>query len=64
MIVVVALVGLVCLSFPVLVIVSVRQVIERRKRNHRDRWARVRTLRVQQVVAASASDETGDTGRG
>ena len=57
MIVVAAFVGLVVLSFPVLVIVSVRQVIERRKRNHRDRWARQRALlRVQQVVAASASD--------
>ena len=55
MIVVVTFVGLVGLSFPVLVVVSVRQVIERRKRNHRDRWARVRTLRVQQVVASASS---------
>ena len=54
MIVVAAFVGLVVLSFPVLVVVSVRQVIERRKRNHRDRWARQRVL--QQVVAASTSD--------
>ena len=53
MIVVVAFVGLVGLSFPVLVVVSVRQVIERRKRNHRDRWARQRIL--QQVVASASS---------
>ena len=33
-------VGLVVLSLPALAVVAVRQVIDRRKRNWRDRWAR------------------------
>jgi hypothetical protein len=46
-------VGLVVLSFPALAAVAVRQVIHRRKRNWRDRWARQRVL--QQAVAGIAA---------
>ena len=46
-------VGLAVLSFPVLVAIAVRQVIDRRKRNWRDRWARQRVL--QQAVAGIAA---------
>jgi hypothetical protein len=46
-------VGLVVLSLPALAVVAVRQVIDRRKRNWRDRWARQRVL--QQAVAGIAA---------
>jgi hypothetical protein len=46
-------VGLAVLSFPALAIIAVRQVIDRRKRNWRDRWARQRVL--QQAVAGIAA---------
>jgi hypothetical protein len=46
-------VGLVVLSLPGLAVVAVCQVIDRRKRNWRDRWARQRVL--QQAVAGIAA---------
>ena len=46
-------VGLVVLSLPALVVIAIRQVIDRRKRNWRDRWARQRVL--QQAVAGIAA---------
>jgi hypothetical protein len=43
-----AFVGLIVLAFPVLAVVAVRQLSQRRRRNWRDRWARQRALlRVQ-----------------
>ena len=49
--------ALIIVSFPVLAIVSVRQMIDRRKRNWRDRWARQRVLQ-QAVAGIAASDRT------
>ena len=53
LVIAVGFVGLVVLSFPVLVAIAIRQVIDRRKRNWRDRWARQRVL--QQAVAGIAA---------
>ena len=53
--VVAGFVALVFIAFPLLAIVSVRQMIQRRKRNWRDRWARQRVL--QQTVAGIAASE-------
>ena len=39
-----AFVGLIVLAFPVLAVVTVRQLSRRRRRNWRDRWARQRVL--------------------
>jgi hypothetical protein len=39
-----AFVGLIVLAFPVLVVITVRQLSQRRRRNWRDRWARQRVL--------------------
>ena len=39
-----AFVGLIVLAFPVLAVVTVRQLSQRRRRNWRDRWARQRML--------------------
>ena len=39
-----AFVGLIVLAFPVLAVVAVRQLSQRRRRNWRDRWARQRVL--------------------
>jgi len=39
-----AFVGLIVLAFPVLAVVSVRQLSRRRRSNWRDRWARQRVL--------------------
>jgi hypothetical protein len=46
-------VGLVALSLPALAVIAIRQVVDRRKRNWRDRWARQRVL--QQAVAGIAA---------
>ena len=53
-------VGLVVLSLPALAVVAVRQVIDRRKRNWRDRWARQRVLQ-QAVAGIAASNHTATT---
>jgi hypothetical protein len=53
--VVAGFVALIFIAFPVLAIVSVRQMIDRRRRNWRDRWARQRVL--QQAVAGIAASE-------
>jgi hypothetical protein len=51
-----AFVGLIVLAFPVLAVVSVRQLSRRRRRNWRDRWARQRALlRVQQAFTGFAA---------
>ena len=39
-----AFVGLIVLAFPVLAVVAVRQLSQRRRHNWRDRWARQRVL--------------------
>ena len=52
-------VGLVVLSLPALAVVAVRQVIDRRKRNWRDRWARQRVL--QHAVAGIAASNNAVT---
>jgi hypothetical protein len=39
-----AFVGLIVLAFPVLAVVTVRQLSQRRRRNWRDRWARQRMV--------------------
>jgi hypothetical protein len=54
-----AFVGLVVLSLPALTVVAARQVIDRRKRNWRDRWARQRVL--QQTVAGIAASNRAVT---
>ena len=55
--VVAGFVASILVSFPILAIVSVRQMIDRRKRNWRDRWARQRVLQ-QAVAGIAASDRT------
>lgn len=48
-----ASVGLIVLAFPALAVVAVRQLVLRRRRNWRDRWARQRML--QQAFAGFAT---------
>ena len=48
-----AFVGLIVLVFPVLAVITVRQLSQRRRRNWRDRWARQRVL--QQVFTGFAA---------
>jgi hypothetical protein len=51
-----AFVGLIVLAFPVLAVVAVRQLSQRRRRNWRDRWAWQRALlRVQQAFTGFAA---------
>ena len=52
-----AFVALIVLAFPVLAVVTVRQLSQRRHRNRRDRWARQRVLQ-QAFTGFAASNHT------
>jgi hypothetical protein len=55
-----AFVGLIVLAFPVLAVITVRQLSQRRRRNWRDRWARQRMLQ-QAFTGFAASNRTRST---